>query len=224
MICETCRTNKDACEFYFRKDTNKHRASCKECVKRSRKTYREQNGEKVKESKKKYYDANKEACCQRSVQWYVSNKDVKNKKHAIYMKNRRNNDANFKLYSLVTTRIYIALKGYMSSKNSSTSEIIGCSIAFYRRWIEHQFTPEMNWDNHGEYWHIDHVRPCASFNLADNKEFKSCFNWRNVRPVQKRINLSKNDKIDEDLIAAHSLYADSFATKVLNENTGSDSN
>ena len=72
----------------------------------------------------------------------------------------------------------------------------------------------MNWDNHGSYWHIDHVRPCASFNMLDEDDIKLCFNWRNVRPIEKTLNLSKNDKIDHELIEFHKRTVESFNTKV----------
>ena len=27
----------------------------------------------------------------------------------------------------------------------------------------------MSWGNHGEIWEIDHIKPCASFDLTDKK-------------------------------------------------------
>ena len=81
----------------------------------------------------------------------------------------------------------------------------------------------MNWDNHGDYWHIDHVKPCASFDLLNDIEIKECFNWKNVRPLEKTLNLSKNDKVDNVLINNHKKLVKSFATKVnLKEFTGSE--
>lgn len=129
------------------------------------------------------------------------------------MNTRRKTDAEFKIYSNIQTRIYSALKSNNISKQNSTIEIIGCSILFYKFWLEFQFNEKMNWDNHGSYWHIDHVKPCASFNLLNEYELKECFNWKNVRPIEKDINLKKNDKIDNQLIQYHKKIVSLFATK-----------
>jgi hypothetical protein len=99
-------------------------------------------------------------------------------------------------------------------KSQRTLDIIGCSAEFYKAWLEFQFDEQMNWDNHGSYWHIDHVKPCSSYNMLDDNEIKQCFNWMNVRPIEKTLNLSKNDKIDHELIKAHLKVVESFATKI----------
>ena len=48
----------------------------------------------------------------------------------------------------------------------------------------------MSWNNY-ELWHIDHIRPCSLFNLADPKEQKECFNYKNLQPLWAEENLSK---------------------------------
>ena len=202
MKCEKCQINKDLSEFYFRKDSNNYRANCKECVKQLRKIYRTENYDKVIESKKEYYYNNQEKCCERSRYWYENNKEIKNQKHTVYIRTRRQNDIEFKIYSNIQSRIYSALKSN-NNKKDSTLNIIDCSIEFYKNWLEFQFNENMNWNNHGEYWHIDHVKPCASFDLLDDNQIKDCFSWKNVRPIEKFLNLSKNDKIDIDLINNH---------------------
>jgi len=54
----------------------------------------------------------------------------------------------------------------------------------------------MTWENHGE-WHIDHIKPCASFDLSDKKEQIMCFHYTNLQPLWGSDNLSKSDKFDE---------------------------
>lgn len=75
-------------------------------------------------------------------------------------------------------------------------ELIGCSISFLRGYLEAKFTEGMSWDNHGE-WHIDHIKPCASFNLLDDEEQQKCFHYKNLQPLWAQENLSKGAKIIE---------------------------
>ena len=52
----------------------------------------------------------------------------------------------------------------------------------------------MTWENHGE-WHIDHIKPCSSFNLIDIEEQKQCFHYSNLQPLWKIDNLTKGSKV-----------------------------
>jgi hypothetical protein len=70
----------------------------------------------------------------------------------------------------------------------------GCTPDELRDWLESQFEPWMNWNNKGK-WHIDHIVPCSSFDLADKEQQAVCFNWRNLRPLDGRKNISKGDDL-----------------------------
>ena len=52
----------------------------------------------------------------------------------------------------------------------------------------------MTWDNHGK-WHIDHIKPCASFDLLHKKQQRKCFYYKNLQPLWAQENLSKGAKI-----------------------------
>jgi hypothetical protein len=53
----------------------------------------------------------------------------------------------------------------------------------------------MTWENHGRYgWHIDHIRPCASFDLADPEQQRKCFHYTNLQPLWASENMRKGDK------------------------------
>lgn len=218
--CHQCNIIKSNDDFYFRKDSNTYRSTCKECWKEKRKAYRNTHEDKVQESKKTYYYKNQDTCCKRSMDWYLRNKDIKNEKHAVYIKKKRQEDVNFKIYSNMQTRIYSALR---DNKSERTMDLIGCDICFFKTWLENQFDEKMSWDNHGTYWHIDHVKPCSSYDMTNPNEVKECFNWKNVRPLNKTLNLRKNDKIDIELIRVHKELAQSFATNLdLKNSSGSE--
>jgi hypothetical protein len=38
------------------------------------------------------------------------------------------------------------------------------------------------WKNHGKIWHIDHVIPCAYFDLSKDNEQKKCYHFKNLMP------------------------------------------
>ena len=77
-----------------------------------------------------------------------------------YTKNRYKTDVNFRLIKNTRRRIQNALKG--RSKSISTKEILGIDIEIYRKWIEFQMTPEMNWSN----IEIDHVKAISLFDVT----------------------------------------------------------
>ena len=67
---------------------------------------------------------------------------------------------------------------------------------FFRSWLQYQFDDEMNWNNYGTYWHIDHVLPVSMFNHEEAEAVKKCWNWRNLRPLEARKNIKKSNSID----------------------------
>jgi hypothetical protein len=83
-------------------------------------------------------------------------------------------------------------------KLESFDEILGCTIREAREHFEQKFEPGMSWQNHGE-WHIDHIRPLASFDLTDSKEREKAGHYTNLQPLWAKDNLSKGCKYDEDL-------------------------
>ena len=52
----------------------------------------------------------------------------------------------------------------------------------------------MSWDNQGE-WHIDHIIPCASFDLTNEEEQEKCFHYTNLQPLWAIDNMVKGCKI-----------------------------
>ena len=73
---------------------------------------------------------------------------------------------------------------------------MGCTIDELIAHIEKQFKPGMNWSNHGK-WHIDHIRPCSSFELTDIEEQKKCFHFSNLQPLWAEENLKKAARYEE---------------------------
>lgn len=111
-----------------------------------------------------------------------------------YEKNKRNNDKEYKLLLSLRTRILKVIK----NKSNSSRELLGCDISYYIKHIESQFVNGMNWNNHGKYWHIDHIVPCNYFNLKNKEDQKICFNYRNTQPLSIKENCSKQDNLPDN--------------------------
>jgi hypothetical protein len=145
--------------------------------------------EKNKEKRKIYYLLNKNKIFKRTKLWSEKNRDKINKR----INNRIKTDYTFKLKKNLRNRVNLAIRGLNKSK--TTMKLLGCSIEFLKQHIEKQFKPGMSWDKR-HLFHIDHIRPCASFDLSKPEEQEKCFHYTNLQPLWAKDNLSKGAKYD----------------------------
>ena len=218
-ICTKYKVNKVFSEFAINKQHKDGLKSvCKQCKnkeyrinKKQIKIIRQQhylkNSDKKKEYQNQYRLDNLEADKLRKKEYNLKNKQKNKKYQKEYRenpknKNKRNQqlkerystDINFKIKVNLRNRIYAVLKG--NSKSRSTMELLGCTIHELRKHLETQFLRGMNWDSCGlDGWEIDHIKPCASFDLSDPKQQKLCFNYTNLQPLWGEDNRTKADKI-----------------------------
>ena len=89
-------------------------------------------------------------------------------------------------------KIQNALRKIGQVKDETTMELVACQAQDLKEHFESLFTDDMSWDNQGE-WHVDHIRPCASFDLNDKDQWMVCFNWRNLQPLWQSENTRKQD-------------------------------
>jgi len=101
------------------------------------------------------------------------------------------------LMSIMRSRVRKALKDYnvCNENKQHTMEYVGCYITYLREHLEKKFTEGMSWENIGE-WHIDHIKPCDSFNLDIEEERHKCFHYSNLQPLWAQENLEKGAKYD----------------------------
>ena len=93
---------------------------------------------------------------------------------------------------LLRSRINHAIRGYRKSR--STIELLGCHIKQLKKHLESKFKEGMNWNNYGK-WHIDHIKPCCSFDLSKPEEQKKCFHYTNLQPLWAEDNFIKNGRL-----------------------------
>lgn len=157
------------------------------------KRWREKNREKwrskCREASKRYYqtDAGKARC----AKWKAANPE-RAKEAAREGSQKYRTTPSGRLAHTLRNRVITALKGGVKSK--STEELVGCNAQELMAHIEAGFQPGMNWENHGE-WHIDHVRPCASFDLTDPAQQQECFHYTNLQPLWANENLAKGARV-----------------------------
>ena len=147
------------------------------------------NKEKNKENMKQWRLDNREKIKEYSKQWKLNNRDYHNK----YQKHRSKTDPIFKFIKNQRKRVWKVLKG--KHKCKSTIELLGCSAEYCWNHLEQQFKPGMTRDNYG-LWHVDHITPCASFDLNDPEQQKFCFHYTNLQPLWAIDNIKKGAKLD----------------------------
>jgi hypothetical protein len=163
--CSICRITKTLDNFFQAKCKGTFRAGCKECTLKHRKEYYKKNAKQIINQTNNY-------------------KKIKMKI-----------DPGFKMERLMRARMYDAFINQNLKKPSKSRRYLGCTSKFFKDWIEFQLYGIMRLDNYGEIWHLDHVKPCASFDLSKESDIKECFSWKNIRPCLASENYSKKDKI-----------------------------
>jgi hypothetical protein len=162
MNCKKCDTNP-------KKYNNGMCKSCNtEYMKRYRKTdnykqYQEKNYEETREYrlewKKKYYQENKED-------------------RAKYVREYKLKNPHVKIQASIISYISQSLK-----KQKKSIEYLGCSWDVFYKHTEKQFLPEMNWENYGEIWEVDHIIPLSK---------KGSFHYKNTQPLFKTTKIAES--------------------------------
>ena len=106
---------------------------------------------------------------------------------------KRRKDPKWNLSLRMSTRIRTALQ--RGKQGRSWTELVPYSLDELMFHLEAQFKDGMSWWNRGE-WHIDHIRPIASFNFESTGDpaFKECWALENLQPLWAIDNIRKSDK------------------------------
>lgn len=193
-ICTKCNQEKSLTEFHNRKDGVLGVCNiCKNCSKIYKQDYYVKNKSIIRKRIKKYVDEHKQKVFEYRKNWEQNNKFKRRINKRNTERNRLKTDINFRFRKRLRSRLSDELKGRTKSKN--TLKLLDCSIEELKKHLESKFTNGMNWNNYGiGGWVIDHIRPCASFNLSKSSEQKKCFHYSNLQPLWEEDNLVKSDK------------------------------
>lgn len=154
--------------------------------------------EKFTQYKKEWVKRNPEKVIgYRRISEFRKNKEKYRVRRAKYVREREHADYYFKLTRRLRSRIRDAIKFNRLSKSARTTELLGCPIIWLEVHLESLFKPGMTWENYGPVWHIDHVRPCASFDLTKPEHQRWCFHWTNLQPLFALENIRKGAKFEQ---------------------------
>lgn len=76
------------------------------------------------------------------------------------------------------------------------NEVLGYTWARLKSHLESQFLPGMTWENWGEAWELDHIKPVSSYKYESIEcpTFKECWALSNLRPLWRDENQAKGHK------------------------------
>ena len=77
----------------------------------------------------------------------------------------------------------------------------------------------MTLENYGKVWCVDHCLPLSKIDLSNGNDFYIFTNWINLRPMYKKDNIIKSDKIDHHLFLLQEVKAKYFL-KINNDQEG----
>jgi hypothetical protein len=140
------------------------------------------------EKRAAYTEANRE----KFRAYHVVHNQERREERNEYAAERRRADPAYAMVIRLRARVHQVLRG--RQKAASTMELLGCTRAEFLAHIESRFQPGMTWENRS-LWHIDHILPCASFDLLDTEQQRICFHYTNLQPLWANDNLKKSASI-----------------------------
>ena len=178
------KRNKDGLDCY-----------CKQCRTLQGKLFRIKYKEKESKRVSNWQRENKGKVRERTKRFRLKNKE----RLDIERVERYKNDIDYRLTCLLRKRIRDAVYFGFGKKSLHTLELLGCSFDFLKQYLQKTSINngyldfDINTYNGKEY-HIDHIRPCSSFDLTKEEEQKKCFHYSNLQILKAEENLIKGDK------------------------------
>jgi hypothetical protein len=165
--------------------------------KQTAKRWRENNKEYLKKWKREWYEKN----CMNNPKYKTHRKKYA-KENLVRMRIRDrlkyNTDPIFRMRKILRAQVTYSIKrGFnLGQKCKPTLKLLDIpSIEWFWKYIQSKFKPGMTVENQGK-WHIDHIIPCASFDLRCPVQQLACFHYSNLQPLWAEDNLKKRDKLN----------------------------
>lgn len=197
--------------------TKEHREKNKEHIQAQRAEYRKVNIEKVRAGTMASYYKNRDAINQRRKERYANSEEKKRKQAEVNRAYRLANSKKirakerererrllkesprFKLDLGTGREILRDIKKRGGDKGRRKWEtLVGYTVDDLLKHLESKFDSNMTWENHGTYWHIDHIKPKSWFTYTspDDPQFKECWSLANLQPLEAKQNIRKSNKYE----------------------------
>lgn len=174
--CNKCKLVLNLSFFHIDKEkSDGFRTICITCVRTNNKVYKQKN---------------KEKCLEKDRQWRTANRE----RHNASYRKRYQESIECRLKKNLRNRLVVAIK----QKYTKTSAVddLGCSIEYFKNYLESKFQLGMTWSNWGKgkgKWNIDHIIPLAS--VKSESDLKILCHYTNLQPLWWNENLSKGVKL-----------------------------
>lgn len=185
----------------------------KEKIQKLHREYYKNNKEKESQRYKKIYQRNKEEILEKSKEYYWKNRDEVCYRHRKYnkehkekllqykgrwQKHRRKTNPKYRLDENMGRAVWACLKNKKSGQGWES--LVGYALKDLIKHLEKQFDGRINWDNYGNYWAVDHIKPKSLFvyGSPDDLEFKECWSLKNLQPLEKIENIKKRNHYTEN--------------------------
>jgi len=150
------------------------------------------NKERILNSHKIYVIEHKDKIALYQKEYRKKNREKLLVQHELARKRRLKNDINVRITYNLRARLHKAL--HRNQKTNTTVKLLGCDIDFLKVYLNNLFTEGMSWKNYGK-WEIDHIKPCASFDLSKPEEQRKCFHYTNLQPLWENENIRKGKNV-----------------------------
>lgn len=219
-FCDECKKQreKESRKIKYIKNKEKYSERAKQYYLKNKekilcrvKIYSENNSEKIKKQNKVKYEKNKDTIIKRVDKWRKNNPEKRKDICKRYRQKRNerlkvddNFRAQYKTEKFMRDSILRCFKQINTKKNNNTYSILGCTPEQLRQRLEMNFKPDMNWNNYGKVWNIDHRKPLKRFNLLDENNNPNYIKMRianslaNLKPMYCSDNFSKCDRFIGD--------------------------
>lgn len=190
------KVNRDKIKKY--REVNKDKLKVRRNLNRDRekeqqRIYYKNNKDKILLKQKIRRETNNDEVKTITKNWRKNNKIKLNERSKAYHLANKNN-IQYKLRRSLRGRLFHAIND--NFKNGSAVKDLGCTIDELKTYLESKFQPGMSWDNWTtDGWHIDHIKPLASFDLTDRNQFLEACHYTNLQPLWAKDNLIKGSSV-----------------------------
>ena len=105
----------------------------------------------------------------------------------------------------------LAMRRYILEENPSQlyAPHFGLDIKHFRKWIELQFTDNLDWANFGSAWQFEHIVPVAYFDFMSQDDMSLCWNFINIKVEKIESGINTHKEID--ILAARPYFESLYA-------------